>query len=50
MFGPLEELGDHHFDDDDGVETFVAIAYGRDQIRNMMTELKTSNSVGKMCG
>ena len=24
MFGPLkEELGGHHFDDDDGVETFV---------------------------
>ena len=36
VFGPLkEELGGHHIDDDDGVETFL-----RGQIRSLMTEFE----------
>ena len=43
MFGPLEEeLGNHHFDDDDD-----AIGYSGDQIHSLTMELKNFRFVGK---
>ena len=41
ILGPLEEeLGDHHFDHDDGVETFVRNWLRSDQIHSLITEQK----------